>query len=467
MFNHRTQSLVLVSALTLLTLMNYTAPVATLADTTAGLHASVASGTWLLSGINLGLAATLLSAGGLADRHGRKRVLLAGIAVFAVMTFAGAAAQNALEFTLSRIGLGAGSAAILAAGLGLLGSVFPPGPARARATAVWGAMLGLGIAAGPVITAQLTDAIGWRWPYALYGLIAVALGLASTRLPSGAGTSGRRGDPAGAISLGIGLAALVAALIEGRSGWVAAAPLGLLAVTVIMVVAFVLIELGIREPMLDLALFRRPLFVAATVGALFTGLSVIAEMSFLPTPLAISFGMSPVDGALVIGIWSMVSFVIALAGRAVAQRLGTHRQLVLGLFTTGVGLGLMGALHHSGAWSWFLPGLIVAGIGSGLINAALGGLAIEAVPPELASMGSAATNAARYVGASIGVALVFTLATRGSGTAAAIDSGTSDATLLTAVMALAGAALTGLALRLGARAPAPVEEKSLVASAAD
>lgn len=443
MFNQRTRSLVLVCALTLLALMNYTAPFAALVDTAAGLHAGVSSQTWVLSGISLGLAATLLGAGGLADNHGRKRILVAGTGFFAAASVLCAAADDALVFTIGRILQGAGSAAILAAGLGLLGSVYPAGPARARASALWGAMLGLGIAAGPIVAAELTTAASWRWPYALYAALALVLAALTVALvQESTGPARRKPDPAGAIVLGIGLGALIAALIEGRPGWGAPEPILLAAVSVAALIGFVVIEHRLAEPMLDLSLFARPRFVAATAGAFFTGMSVIAVMSFLPTPLGVLFGLSSLGGAFVIAIWSAMSFLVALGGRAIAQRIGNPRQLVTGLVVTGVGVLAMSG--SPGAWEWFIPGLVICGVGSGLLNAALGGLAIDAVPPQLASMGSAATNAARYVGASIGVTLVVTIAT-GSGRVS--SSGTNAAVLLTGALAFAGAALTWWALR--------------------
>ncbi|WP_248958829.1 MFS transporter [Sphaerisporangium perillae] len=156
------------------------------------------------------------------------------------------------------------------------------------------------------------------------------------------------------------------------------------------------------EPLLDMHLFGRPLFLVATGGALITGMAVIGLMSYLPTVLQLSRGLTPLGSAALFSLWSGLSFVTALLARRMLPH--ARARLSLGLALSGAGMPAM--LGLVGGWSWWkiLLGLAVSGVGSGLINASLTHLAIESVPHHRVSMGSGANNTARYVGSSLGVA---------------------------------------------------------------
>ncbi|MFE0775511.1 MFS transporter [Streptomyces sp. NPDC058861] len=247
------------------------------------------------------------------------------------------------------------------------------------------------------------------------------------------GTAAPRPDVAGALVLGLALAALLTAFTLGRDGWLRL-PVGLLLLTSAALTAlFAVVEARRKDPMIDLALLRRPAFLTSTLGALFTGLAVIGLFSVVPTLLQAGTGMSPLDTAWLFLLWSGTAFVAALQTRRLAARLSAAHQLTLGFALSAAGvLTFLGALEgHADAWR-LLPGLLVAGAGSGLLNAALPRLAVDSVPPERAAMGSGANNTARYIGSSAGVALTLALATAGPDAALAAS----------AALALTGAALT-------------------------
>lgn len=438
---HRVVTLTLASAATLLVLMNFTAPLVTLPQTAAGLHAGVIGQTWLLTSISLGLAALLLIAGSLADDRGRKRVFVAGAVVFAVAVVLCATATGTAVFVVARIVAGGASAALLAASLGLVGHAYPTGHARVRALGVWGAMLGAGVGLGPLVTAGLTDLSTWRTSYWLYAGAAALLALAAVPyLNESRAQQPRRLDVPGTLTLGSGLAVLVAAVTEGRTGWLRPAVLLLGLAAVVLLTAFVAIEARGREPMLDLALFRRLPFIASTGGALVTGLSVVALMSYLPTVLQRSLGESPLAAAGIFSIWSGISFLASLQVRRLAGRVAANHQLALGLLLCAAGDVSMYGFVAAGSWVRMVPGLILAGIGYGLLNAALAQLAVESVPADRGGMGSGANNTARYVGSSLGVALIVAVvAAPGGSPASAAARGTDIALLVCAAFALLGA----------------------------
>ncbi|MFF3836192.1 MFS transporter [Streptomyces sp. NPDC001930] len=474
-------TLAVTAAATTVALMNYTAPMLTLPDMAAAFGTPASARAWLLNGTPLGLAVLLLVAGSLADAHGRRRVFLLGTLALGLTTALGAFAGSTATFTAARIAQGAASAAVLAGSLGLLAQAYPAGRDRIRATGIWGASVSAGIALGPLLAGALS-LVDWRLTYEVLGAAAlVTAGAGARLLPTDraarllptdraarllptdraarllptdraaerTGRSGTRPDIAGATALGLALAALLTALTLGRDGWLRPQVGLLLLASLALTALFVLVEHRSRTPMVDLALLRRPAFLASTLGALFTGLAVIGLFSVVPALLqgggagsGAGAGMSPLGAAWLFVLWSGTAFVVALQARRLAGRLSAPYQLALGFVLSAAGvLALLGGLEGpAGSWPRLLPGLLVAGAGSGLLNAALPRLAVDSVPPERAAMGSGANNTARYIGSSAGVALMLALATAGTGPDTAV--------LVSAALALTGA---GLTLALGRR----------------
>ncbi|MFB7423848.1 MFS transporter [Streptomyces hydrogenans] len=463
-------TLAVTAAATTLALMNYTAPMLTLPATAEAFGTPSSAQAWLLNGTPLGLAALLLVAGALADAHGRRRVFLLGTLALGVTTALGAFAGTTALFTAARIAQGAASAAILAGSLGLLADAYPSDRDRIRATGVWGASVSAGIALGPLLAAvlSLTD---WRLAYLALGAATLATavtgartltppraggggGPASTPTGSGGGpapspertadapassSAGRAGgggrpDLAGATTLALALGALLTALTLGRDGWLRPAVGVLLLASAVLLALFVAVERRRKDPMIDLGLLRRPAFRASTVGALFTGLAVIGLFSVLPSLLMRGQGVAPLAAAGLFVLWSGTSFVVALQARRLAGRISAPYQLALGFVLSAAGvLPLLGTVDAPAVpWPRLMAGLVVAGAGSGLLNAALPRLAVDSVPLERAAMGSGANNTARYIGSAAGVALMLALSATDPDTAFAAS----------AALALAGAALT-------------------------
>jgi predicted MFS family arabinose efflux permease len=398
---------------TFLALVAFTLPMSALPTLATALRAGPAAQTWVLSSMSVGLAAGLLVSGALADDFGRRRMFVAGAGVLAVTLVIGASVGSPLPFVLARVGQGLGAAALVACGLGLVGHTFPAGPARSRATGIWGASVGAGIAAGPLLAALLDNtAAGWRAAYLLVAVLTVALGVASRLLlTESRAIRSHPVDALGAVLLGTGLSALLAGLVTGRDGWTRPTVIVLLAGGALLL-AFVFVERRSPAPLLDLALFRRPDFVAATAAGLATGLGVIAVMSLVSTVIERGLGGSPVMGALALLGWSGVSVFTALAARRLPARVDGDMQLAAGLLVVAAGLAALAGLHPGDGLGRLLPGLVVAGLGSGVLNAALGRQAVSSVPAGRAGMGSGANNTARYLGSAVGVTIAAVLATR-------------------------------------------------------
>jgi MFS family permease len=396
---------------TLLVLAVFSAAVTTVGDSMRSLDGGVSGQTWVLSGMSLGLAVSLLTVGALADDLGRRRVLVISTVLLAFTSALGALAPSVAMLVAARVLQGAAGAGVLAASLGAIGHAFPVGRERTFATGVWGSSVGAGITVGPLIAGVLASPLGWRSSYWLEAIAAAALAPAALRIGESRAPSRRPVDLAGAGTLAVAMAALTAGLIEGRASWTSASALGPLAAGVVVLALFAAIEMRTREPMLELGRFRQPLFIASITGALFTGLAVIGLMSFMPLMLQHALKMSVVGSAAVLAAWSATSMAVALATRPLLGRLGAAPVLAVGFAVSAAGeFGLTG-ISAASSWSQLLPGLVIVGIGSGLTNASLGRLAVESVPRERVGMGSGANNTARYLGGAAGVALVAAIAT--------------------------------------------------------
>ncbi|MBO8193042.1 MFS transporter [Streptomyces oryzae] len=429
------------SLATFVALMNYTAPMLTLPGMTADFGTTLAGQPWLLNGTPLGLAALLLVAGSFADDHGRKRVFVTGLGALAVTVVLGVLATGTLTFTLARVAQGAASAAVIASSLGLLAHAYPAGQARIRATGVWGAALSGGIAVGPVVSAGL-GTLDWRLSYVVYAIAALVLTAVSARtLTESRSPRAGRPDLGGALLLGLALTALLAALTLGREGWLRPQVLGLVAGAVALVAAFAAVEARVAAPLLDLALLRRPAFLAATSGALFTGLGVIGLFSYLPALFHQTVGMTELGTSWLFLLWSGTALLAALQARRLPARFAARHQLALGFALSAVGALTMLGAPAAGSWARTVPGFFVAGVGSGLLNAALPRLAVESVPADRAAMGSGANNTARYLGSSMGLSLTVVVATSAHGTdpAHALAHGADRALSVAAGLMLAGA----------------------------
>ncbi|NVI85828.1 MFS transporter, partial [Actinomadura sp. BRA 177] len=282
---------------------------------------------------------------------------------------------------------------------------------------------------------------GRRWYWAA-AAASVPLTVAAARALTESRAGRPRGvDVPGLVTMSLGVAALVAAITWGRTGWTAPGVLALLAVAAVLLAAFVLVEARRPEPMVDLALFRRPAFLLSVTGALVTGLAVIGVMTYLATMMSLVMGLSPVEAALVLAIWSGLSFAVALQAHRLPARVPVRRLLAAGFALAAAGEFAMADLAPDAHWWRLAPGLAVAGVASGLTNAMLARLAVESVPADRASMGAGANNTARYIGASVGVAVVGAVATGGGHDPSALAHGTNTAMVISAVAALAYAAL--------------------------
>jgi MFS family permease len=436
-----------VALATALVLVTYVTPIATIPATAADLEAGSVGRAWVLSSMSVGLAGFLLVSGVVGDTLGRLRVHVAGLVTLAVGAAVCAVAQEPVLFVVGRVLEGAGGAAVLACGLAVLAHRYPPGPERLHATSIWGASVGLGIVGGAVLAAVLDVGSGWRPSYWVTAVLAAALVLPSRRLMAESSAAVRKRVDVVGLALLVGaMVAAVCALTQGRNGIdPPTVVLGLVAV--VAAVGFVVVERRVAEPLLDTDLLRHPRFRAATAGSLVLGAGMIGLASFTPAIVQLGYGRGLWAASLPAVAWAGTSVVASLLMRRIPLPLEGPLPVAAFLVVVAVGQVLTWGIDAgSGLWRLCLP-MVVAGLGTGVLNALLGREAIASVPPDRAAMGSGANNTARYLGAAVGITLFVTVATHAGDD---LFDGWSAAVLVSTGLTLAGAALIALSGRSSA-----------------
>lgn len=435
------RTLVTASLGTLTVLVAFTAPLAGFAQTVVGLRAGDSGATWVLSSMSIGLGAFLLTAGRVADDYGRRRWFVVGSLVLGGSSLVSALAQDVVTFVIARIVAGAGGAAVVAAGLGMIAAAHPAPAERARATGVWGASVGAGIAVGPLLANQLGAWHSWRDVYVVLLVAGVALAGAARGCPESRAGHRTRLDVPGVVLLATGAGLALAGLTEGRQGWGSPAPALLLAAGLALLAGFVAVEARSDHPMLDLGLFRLPAFAAMSVAGLATGAGIIALMSYLAGFVGTALAIPATTAAWLMLAWSLPSVATALGARRLPESWNGRARMAGALVVIAAAqLTLLGVGVSSGPWR-FVPGLLLAGVATGVLNAAMGREGTTSVPTGGAGLGSGANNTARYLGSAVGVTLVSVVAAPvGAVDPAALGDGWHRAVLVTASASLLGAA---------------------------
>jgi EmrB/QacA subfamily drug resistance transporter len=370
-----------------------------------GLHSSFTDLQWVVDAYSLTLAALLLTFGSIADLFGRRRVFIAGLAVFSSASLLCGLAQSPLMLNLSRGLQGVGGAMMFATSLALLGHEFR-GRERGVAFGVWGSVTGLAVSVGPVVGGALTTALSWRWIFLVNVPIgATAIAMTLLRVGESRDPRGARVDVPGVVTFSAGLGALVFALIESsRKSWGSTLIVSCLVASVVLLVAFVAIERRSRAPMFDLALLRLPAFDGASLVAFTLSASMFAMFLYFTLYLQNILGLSPLAAGVRLLVASGAIFVVSgLAGRLTTV-VPVRLLMGTGLALVGAGLLLQRGLTVSSDWTHLILGFVVGGVGVGLVNPPLASTAIGVVPPRQAGMASGINTTFRQVGIATGIA---------------------------------------------------------------
>jgi EmrB/QacA subfamily drug resistance transporter len=395
-----------VSVATFMLLLDITVVNTALPAIQADLGGSFTDLQWVIDAYTLSLAALVLTAGSLADRLGRRRVFATGLAIFSVASLLAALSPDPTFLNLSRAFQGVGGAIMFAVSLALLAQEFKSGRERGMAMGIYGAMIGIAVAIGPLVGGLLTDSLGWESVFLLnvpIGLAAVAITywkVAESRDPNAT-----RIDWAGLVTFSAALFALVLALVRGNDeGWGSPLIVSLLGGSGVLLATFAVIEQRVSEPMLPLGLFKRRAFTGVQLAAFAVSGSLFALFLYLTLYLQGFLGYSPVEAGVRYLPITLASFFVApLAGMALA-RVQARYLMSTGLALTGVGVGLMAGLDMASDWTALLAGFLISGIGVGLLNPVIADVALSVVPKEQSGMAAGINDTFRQVGISVGIA---------------------------------------------------------------
>jgi EmrB/QacA subfamily drug resistance transporter len=396
-------------AVLFLTFLDNTIVSVGLANVQSDLHAGVTSLQWVVNGYALTFASFMLAAGMLGDLLGRKKIMLAGVAVFCAGSVVAATASNVDWLIAGRVIMGLGAAASEPGTLSIIRHIYPDQETRADALGIWAAVSGLALAMGPVIGGLLVGLTNWRgifWFNLAIGV--VAFSMAAAFVPETSDPEGKRIDVAGVILGATFLASAAFAVIQGElSGYATPWILMLFVLSAVAAVAFVVVEHRSERPMLDVSLFRRPPFAGANFVAFAAYFGTFSIFFFTALYLQVVVNASAYQTA--VDFLPMAAGLIiasALTGPWVA-RMGPRVPMTIGCVLAGAGIlatsAVLGPHVDIGTLGWVLP---LAGIGIGIVLVPVTSVPLTVVRPERSGMAASATNTSREMGAVFGVAVL-------------------------------------------------------------
>ncbi|HWF34582.1 MAG TPA: MFS transporter [Solirubrobacteraceae bacterium] len=383
------------------------------------LHASLSGLQWTIDAYTLVLASLLMFSGSTADRIGRRRVFQIGLALFSLGSLLCALAPNLTLLIIFRMVQAVGGSMLNPVAMSIIRNVFEDPRERAQAIGMWGGVVGLSFALGPVVGGALVDSVGWR---AIF-LVNVPVGLAAIFLttlfvPESRAPRPRRIDPVGQALVIVLLASLTYAIIEGPShGWTSAEILGLFALAAVTLIAFVAYELRREEPLIDVRFFRSAPFAGASVIAL-CAFAALGGFLFLNTLyLQDVRGLSPFHAGLyTLPLAAMTIVFGPLSGRLVAWR-GARPSLVAAGCALTIASLMLTHLTATTSIGYLLLTYFIFGFGFGLVNPPITNTAVSGMPAAQAGVASAVASTSRQVGSTLGVAIVGAAAAGGADTA--------------------------------------------------
>jgi EmrB/QacA subfamily drug resistance transporter len=398
--------LVATSLVTSLSMLDSNIVAVSLPSIARTLGANFADIEWVISAYLLSFAPLLLGAGSYADRHGRKRATLIGLAVFALASSLCGLAQSALMLDLARGLQGIGASLLVTAGLAIINHTFAAGE-RAKAYAFWGACLGIALTSGPIVGGIVSNVFGWRWAFLINLPICIALFIAiAAFVDESRDHEAKRLDYAGILTFSAGLFLLIWALIDGNAlGWAARPIVERFVGAAILLVAFLFVELVQERPMVDFTLFAQPTFLGSVFAMLGYASGAQVMIFYLPLFLQNAFDLSPAMAGLAMLPFALPMVLTPLLGAGLARRYSGRTLLTVGLMTTLIGNLLLRVLAQFALpYPVFLLGMLVAGAGAGLLNSETAKVLQGAVPAQRAGMAGGLTGTTRFVGLLVGTA---------------------------------------------------------------
>ncbi|GAA0662510.1 MFS transporter [Streptomyces thermocarboxydovorans] len=375
---------------------------------TREMNAATSDIQWMINAYSLVQSGLLLTAGSAADRYGRKKMLIAGLALFGAGSLVAGLADSSGQLIAARAGMGVGGALLLTTTLAVVMQIFTP-EEQPRAIGIWSAVNALGFATGPLVGGFMLNHFWWgaifliNLPVAALGLIAVVALVPESKAPRG-----DRPDLLGALLSTIGMAALVYAIISGpEHGWTSTRVLGTAAVAVVVLGVFAYWESRIPYPMLDLHFFTNRRFTGAVAGAVLITFGMGGALFLLTQHLQFVLGYGPLEAGLRTAPLALTVVALNFSGLAAkaAARLGAPPAIALGMAVMAAGLVSIATLTEHG-YAGTLLGLVLIGAGTAVGTPVMAHAIMSSIPPEKAGVGAGINGTLAEFGNGLGVAVL-------------------------------------------------------------
>ena len=409
------------------------------------LGASLEELEWTVNAYTLTFAVFLLTGAALGDRFGRRRMFVAGLALFTGASAAAALAPSMDALIVARAIQGIGGAIVTPLTLTILSEAFPK-ERRGLALGAWSGIAGLAVASGPLVGGAVVDGISWQWIFWLNVPIGIVLvPLAYTFLHESRGPASRLDLP-GLALVSAGLLGLVWGLVNGNGdGWTSPQIVAALALGAVLTVAFVVWELRAPAPMLPMRFFRNRAFAAANGASLLMYFGMFGSIFLLAQFLQTVQGHSPLGAGLRILPWTAMPMVVAPIAGALSDRIGGRPLMAGGLALQAIGLGWLAAVSTPTVpYTELVVPFILSGTGMAMFFAPVANVVLSAVRPNEEGQASGANNAIREVGGGCGVAVLATVLSQygGYGSPQTFVDGLSPAIWVGAIVVGAGAIIS-------------------------
>ena len=365
---------------------------------------------WIMNAYTIACTTVLMAAGTLADRYGRRRILLISLLLFGLTSLICGLAQNVQVLILARFLQGMSAGAMLICQTAVLSHQFRPGPERSKAFAVWGIVFGIGLGFGPIIGGAIVALSNWQWVFLAHAplsLLTVLLALAG--IVESRDSQAQRLDVLGILTLSLSVLGLTYYITQGPElGYASPAGIGIVAATLAAFVAFWIVERMTPHPMFDLSVFKSRDFSGALIGSVAMNFSFWPFMIYLPIYFQGALDYDAVATGLALLAYTLPTLVVPPLAERLALRYRPGLVIPGGLFAIGLGFVSMryGSAVEQPSWLSMLPGALIAGIGLGLTNTPVTNTATGSVSSDRAGMASGIDMSARLITLAINIALM-------------------------------------------------------------
>ncbi|WP_372444928.1 MFS transporter [Streptomyces coffeae] len=374
------------------------------------LKASTSDLQWFVNAYVLTFACLLLTAAGLGDRFGRRKVFVLGIIVFTASSVACGLAETTGQLIAGRTLQGFGAAAVMPLSLTLLAAAVPERK-RGLALGLWSGISGLAVAGGPVVGGAVVDGLDWQWIFWVnvpVGVVAVPLALWALKESSVPDT---RVDLPGMVLATGALFGIVWAIVNGeQDGWASGRILGMFAAGAMLLVLFILWERRAPSPLLPLGFYRSRAFVLSNVVSATMYFGVFGSIFLLAQYLQIAPARTPLHAGVLTLAWTLMPMVIAPIAGILTDKVGGGRLMALGLFLQAVGLAWINLVATDDTpYSKFVTAMILGGTGMGFAIAPTAAVVLASVSREHEGKASGANATFREIGGALGIAVLSTV----------------------------------------------------------